>query len=209
MTKPASRRSRRPYHHGDLKAALLTVAEQILEQHGVQELTLRAIARAAGVSHAAPNNHFGDLTGLLSELAALGFRRFGAALDAATKAAGDDPASRLKSMGTAYVGFARQHPGLFSLMFRSERLDSARPALRDAIDEARRALRDGIIGRAGGQALTPAQLAGRAAALWSLVHGFAVLLLDNRLDGLMRIFPGDHDADGLLDAVLTTTRVGD
>src|SRR6202008_577822 len=145
-TKPASRRSRRPYHHGDLKAALLTVAEQILEQHGVQELTLRATARAAGVSHAAPNNHFGDLTGLLSELAALGFRRFGAALDDATKAAGDDPAPRLKSMGAAYVGFARQHPGLFSLMFRSERLDSARPALRDAIDEARKALRDGIIG---------------------------------------------------------------
>src|SRR5271155_3479730 len=106
MTKPASRRPRRPYHHGDLKVALLAAAERILEQDGIQGLTLRAIARKAGVSHAAPNNHFGDLTGLLSELAALGYRRFGAAVEAATVAAGSDPASRMKSMGTAYVSFA-------------------------------------------------------------------------------------------------------
>src|ERR1700750_1746429 len=123
MTKPASRRSRRPYHHGDLKTALLTVAEQILEQHGVQELTLRAIARAAGVSHAAPNNHFGDLTGLLSELAALGFARFGAQLAAAMAHGGDDARRRMTAMGLAYVGFARAQPGLFALMFRNDRLD--------------------------------------------------------------------------------------
>ena len=58
----------RAYHHGDLKAALLAAAEAILERDGIQALTLRAAARAAGVSHAAPANHFGDLTGLLSEL---------------------------------------------------------------------------------------------------------------------------------------------
>src|SRR5947199_7464628 len=74
------------YHHGDLHDALLNAAETVLERDGVQGLTLRAAAREAGVSHAAPTHHFGDMTGLLSELAAVGFRRFGAALrDAASQ----------------------------------------------------------------------------------------------------------------------------
>src|SRR5947207_13010795 len=68
------------YHHGDLHDALLKAAETVLERDGVQGLTLRAAAREAGVSHAAPTHHFGDMTGLLSALAAVGFRRFAAAL---------------------------------------------------------------------------------------------------------------------------------
>src|ERR1700744_2758366 len=102
----------RPYHHGDLKSALLAEAETILERDGIQALTLRAAARAAGVSHAAPANHFDDLTGLLSELAAVGFNRFSAALMAAMETAGGDPRARSNAMGAAYVRFARAHPGL-------------------------------------------------------------------------------------------------
>jgi AcrR family transcriptional regulator len=120
MDKSVTPSGVRPYHHGDLKSALLTEAETILERDGIQCLTLRAAARAAGVSHAAPTNHFGDLTGLLTELAAVGFNRFTAALMAAG-ADGDGPSSRGKAMGQAYVRFARDHPGLFVLMFRSER----------------------------------------------------------------------------------------
>ena len=78
--RPAGRRRRpageTPYHHGDLHDALLAAAERVLERDGLPGLTLRAVAREAGVSHAAPTHHFGDLTGLLSELAAIGFRRF-------------------------------------------------------------------------------------------------------------------------------------
>src|SRR4051812_37653561 len=66
------------YHHGALHDALLKAAEQVLERDGLSGLTLRAVAREAGVSHAAPAHHFGDLTGLLSELAAIGFRQFNA-----------------------------------------------------------------------------------------------------------------------------------
>src|ERR1700733_9193272 len=113
----------RAYHHGDLKAALLVAAERILERDGIQALTRRAAARAAGVSHAAPTNHFGDLTGLLSELAAVGFNRFSASLMGA-RAAADDPPSCADAVGRAYVNFAREHPGLFVLMFRGERLDA-------------------------------------------------------------------------------------
>src|SRR5437763_15252056 len=69
-----------PYHHGALRDALLQAAERVLERDGLGGLTLRAVAREAGVSHAAPTHHFGDLTGLLSELAAIGFRQFNAAM---------------------------------------------------------------------------------------------------------------------------------
>src|SRR3954462_7174526 len=72
-----------PYHHGALHDALLKAAEKVLERDGLAGLTLRAVARQAGVSHAAPTHHFGDLSGLLSELAAIGFRQFNAAMAAA------------------------------------------------------------------------------------------------------------------------------
>src|SRR5436305_14092418 len=102
------------YHHGDLHDALLKAAETVLERDGVQGLTLRAAAREAGVSHAAPTHHFGDMTGLLSELAAVGFRRFGTALrEAASQQAG--AAARLDAMGMAYVAFARKYPQMFML----------------------------------------------------------------------------------------------
>lgn len=206
LTNPSA--STRPYHHGDLKTALLAEAETILERDGIQALTLRAAARAAGVSHAAPANHFGDLTGLLSELAAVGFRQFSAALAAAMEVAGDKPRMRSKAMGIAYVRFARSHPGLFVLMFRNERLDATRPALREAIDAARQALRAAAEPFAGGGATPPLRQVAQAAALWSLVHGFAMLLLDGRLAGMIAALPPGEDADALLDAVLSTTQVG-
>src|SRR6476619_1720008 len=85
--KQAVRRTRAegdsPYHHGALRDALLQAAEKLLERYGLPGLTLRAVAREAGVSHAAPTHHFGDLTGLLSELAAIGYRQFNAAMVAA------------------------------------------------------------------------------------------------------------------------------
>ncbi|MBB3456816.1 AcrR family transcriptional regulator [Rhizobium sp. BK313] len=201
--------SRRPYHHGDLKAALLAEAAIILEKEGIQALTLRAAARAAGVSHAAPKNHFGDLTGLLSELAALGFVRFGAALADAMAEAGDDPRQRIKAMGRGYVGFAAAHPGLFALMFRSEALDHDRPALRDAVLNARQALAAAVRARTPDKTMEPLQMAAQATALWSLVHGFAMLLLEGRLNGMIRPLPGNETADTLLDAVLAAIHVGD
>ena|SRR5579871_743610 len=191
------------YHHGDLPDALLKAAETVLERDGVTGLTLRAAAREAGVSHAAPTHHFGDMTGLLSELAAVGFRRFGAALREAASQQGTAHA-RLDAMGMAYVAFARKYPGLFMLMFRSERLDFDRPALHEAIAESNGALASGI-GAHRGEAVTPghptfAQAAEMVRA-WSLVHGFAVLLLDHRLDRICSLAP-DGNPESLLRAVL-------
>jgi AcrR family transcriptional regulator len=154
-------------------------------------------------------HHFGDLKGLLSDLAAAGYTKFAAALSTATAQAGQDPRAGMIAMGRAYVRFARAHPGLFALMFRSERLDADRPSLRDAIEGARRVLRQGIAAGAAGRPLPPLESAARAVAAWSLVHGFGVLLLDGRLRALIASPPGDETADPLLEAVLNCTRVGD
>ncbi len=207
MKKPASRAKPRPYHHGDLRTAVLAAAEAILEREGIDALTLRAVARAVGVSHTAPKNHFGDLEGLLSELAAVGYQRYGETLAAAMNAAGGDPQVRIRAMGRAYVGFAREHPGLFLLMFRSERLDMTRPALREAIEASRQALRNAATLSATVTPSTPLRAAARATASWSLVHGFAMLLLDGRLKNTMALLPEGAGPDTLLEAILDVTRV--
>jgi AcrR family transcriptional regulator len=207
-TVPATKARLRPppagsggYHHGALHEALLVAAERILERDGLPGLTLRAAAREAGVSHAAPTHHFGDLTGLLSELAAVGFRRFAAALKEAVAGAGG-----FRAMGRAYVVFARAHPGLFTLMFRSERLDLSRPALREAMHASGEALvravgaeRHETITRT---AATLPQVADSVRS-WAMVHGFAVLLLDGRLRNFLNVMPAGGDEMTLLDAVLS------
>ncbi len=197
----------KPYHHGSLRQALLTAAESILEQDGIQGLTLRAAARDAGVSHAAPKNHFGDLAGLLSDLAAVGFERFRAELLARVRP--DEPAGRrMVAIGQGYVAFARAHPGLFQLMFRGERLDMTRPALRAAVEGAFAVLA-GTVGErraeAVGDGLTLAQAADIAAA-WSLVHGYAMLLLDGRLKPVIARLPPGRDEMDLLQAMLDRPR---
>src|SRR5438874_13011651 len=110
--RPAARRSRStedtPYHHGALRDALLQAAERVLEHDGLAGLTLRAVAREAGVSHAAPTHHFGDLTGLVSELAAIGFRQFNATMEAA-RATGTVPLEKSMAGAKAYVGYAQAH----------------------------------------------------------------------------------------------------
>ena len=177
----------RPYHHGALRPALLEAAEQLLERDGPDHLSMRAVARAACVSHAAPVHHFGDLRGLLTALAAIGFQRFTAALEAASAS----PQDALQALGRAYVQFARAHPGLFLLMFRSQLLDSGQADLRAAMEDAFTTLAR----VAATEATADDGEHGRALASWCLVHGFAMLLLDGRL-------PPNTDPDDLLESVL-------
>lgn len=196
------RTSSQPYHHGDLRAALLDAAEVLLERDGIQALTLRAAARAAGVSHAAPAHHFGDLAGLLSDLAATGYTRFRAALVTEMAAASPAPMDRLHAMGFGYVRFARAHPGLFLLMFRSERLDPARPALREAMEAAYGALAEaaaaaGSPTRAGSEVLPMSGRLADVTAAWAIAHGLAMLVIDGRLRGLT------EDTDTLVSAALS------
>jgi len=162
------------------------------------------VAREAGVSHAAPTHHFGDLAGLVSELAAIGFRQFNVAMAAAT-AKGSSLTDKALARARAYVAYAQAHPGVYGLMFRTERLDMTRPSLR----EAAKASFAGLAGAIGAsrqepiseQALSLEQAADIARA-WSLVHGFTMLLLDGRLTDILSRLPAGADAEILLDAML-------
>lgn len=198
----------RLYHHGALKQALLAAAEEILIEEGLAGLTLREAARRAGVSHAAPKNHFGDIKGLLSELAALGFRRLTAELQrAAAGASGAD--ETMDAIGRAYVGFAQTSPGLFHLMYRSEALDFTRPALSEALTHVSNSLREAVTRRQTVRdeaAKSPLDTVAAMATSWCLVHGFATLLIDRRLDPMLVHVPGQDKVGLLLDAVLANIK---
>ena len=206
-------KARRPYHHGALREAMLEGAERILDRDGIEGLTLRAAAREAGASHAAPKNHFENLTGLLSDLAIVGFQRFERRLlDAAatvvesdtadTADAPDVPNARLPALGRAYVEFATQFPGLFMLMFRSERLDLERPGLREAMSRASSVLRAAVGVPQEPDAMLPTYGAAQVVAAWALVHGFAMLKIDGRLNTIGHSLPEGIDAMALLDVIL-------
>ena len=196
-----------PYHHGALRDALLQAAERVLERDGLAGLTLRAVAREAGVSHAAPTHHFGDLTGLVSELAAIGFRQFNAAM--ATACASDMPyPARGMARAKAYVAYAQAHPGMYGLMFRTERLDYSRCSLDAAAEAAFAGLAAAVAAsrqeHIEQEHLTLEQAAAIARA-WSLVHGFTMLLLDGRLKDILHRLPAGTDVEQLLDAMLKIT----
>ena len=107
----------RPYHHGHLRDTLLAEAERTLREQGVEQLSLRDLARQAGVSHAAPRRHFADRQALLDALAGAGFTRLTNEVAAAIKDAGPDFRARLRATGAAYVRFATEDPALMELMF--------------------------------------------------------------------------------------------
>jgi AcrR family transcriptional regulator len=200
-------RSETPYHHGALREALLEAAERVLERDGVAGLTLRAVAREAGVSHAAPTHHFGDLTGLVSELAAIGFRQFNAAM-ASASAPDAPPAERGPARAKAYLAYARAHPGMYRLMFRAERLDHSRPSLHEAAGAAFAGLAGAVAARRHeviSEAMLTLDQAAAIARAWSLVHGFTMLLLDGRLQEILRRLPEGTDAETLLQAMLNST----
>ncbi len=195
------------YHHGALRSALLEAAETILRRDGIEMLTLRGVAREVGVSHAAPKNHFDDMRGLLSELAAVGFSRLATEMKSTAEKAIDTTAI-MDAIGKAYVQFARANSGLFLLMYRSEMLDFERNSLRDARAASSGTLAATIEARRNEGVADDRELSSVAeiAAAWSLVHGYAMLLIDQRLSPLLDHVSGDDKEMKLLSAVLASVK---
>ncbi|MER6248713.1 TetR/AcrR family transcriptional regulator [Streptomyces griseorubiginosus] len=179
----------RPYHHGDLRRAILGAALDVIAAEGPAALSLRDLARRAGVSHAAPAHHFKDRTGLLTAIAAEGFGLLAAAL----KEAAD-----LKDAGVRYVRFAREHPAHFQVMFAPGLLRADDLELTTGRALAADALRSAVSGVRAEDFGIDARLAGVAA--WSLAHGFATLLLGHNLDGPV----GDKDPEEVFRTLATT-----
>ena len=177
--------SRKPagYHHGDLRAALIRAAEEVIRERGVDGFSLREAARRAEVSAAAPTHHFGDARGLLTAVAVEGFRDLCAALAAADARSARDGASRverLRAQGRAYVAYALAEPARFDVMWRKGRIDTSDAAYITAAARAFELLCAAVEDRPAAPEGQPGATSGdaRVIASWSMVHGFARLALD-------------------------------
>lgn len=177
------------YHHGDLRNALLEAADALLEEKGLGGLTLRACARAAGVSHAAPAHHFGDIKGLLSALAERGYKRLTSMLNEALAAVAGDLHEEMLATAQAYVEFAERYPEHFRIMFRSDLVGFPGDTRPDSI-RATFATLTNVILRQRGDAEIPLEdffepmpecLIDDIIMGWCHIHGYAHLKLEGQL----------------------------
>lgn len=187
----------KPYHHGDLRAALLRAAEAELAERGVEGFSLRAVAKRAEVSHAAPAHHFGDVGGLLTALAAEGFQQFQATLDAREVGA-SDARDRAVRAGLGYLEFAMARPALFRLIFSSARPNYASPELIEAAGHAYDHL-VGLVEVLDGDETD-------VLALWTASHGIADLATGQKLR--MMIGKSAEEREAMIRAVLRRSLPG-
>jgi AcrR family transcriptional regulator len=176
IVKPDSRDpGARPYHHGDLFDALARTAEELVRETGIHGFSLRECARRAGVAHSAPGHHFGDVSGLLTEVAARGFERLAARMQ--RHRAGIEGPEALERIARGYVDFALGDPVVFVLMFHSDRVDRGSPRCQRAGDAAFGELVSAVSSARGDSARDNDVL--RFA--WAAIHGIAMLLVDGPL----------------------------
>src|SRR5882757_1372659 len=188
--------SKTSYHHGDLRAALVRAAIDLLEESGETELSLRAVARRAGVSPAAPYRHYADREALVSAVATVGYRELAERLAAAHPS--PSTPEQLANVAIAYVQFALERPALFRMMFGEpcDRDNDERAGATRAVSEYVRA----IVERTFPQAEPDAM----ATAVWAVVHGLAFLYLDGKLDASKPSAVADR-ITAAIEALLTAT----
>lgn len=192
--------TKQAYHHGDLRSALLTAALDVISEIGPQGLTIREVARRAGVSHAAPYRHFTDKDELILAVVEQGFELMQATMQNEQKQAAEDPIHQFAATGLGYVNFALQHPAYYRVMFSGDLLSTtghvslqhtSEQALQDMVTQIQQCQALGIVreGDAVMQALT----------IWSTIHGYVSLVNDNRIGHLVDI---ENSPDAIRDAVL-------
>ena len=204
MAKRPARRTpnRQTYHHGDLRRTLLATALELVEEHDTSVLTLREVARRAGVTHSAPYHHFPTKAALLAALAEEGFRTLYTEQLKAVAKAGPEPLRRMEALGVAYVLFADAHRGYFRVMFRSDVggwaefpavLEAAQLSFVLLTSTATEARKAGL----------QADLVQLTLAAWAVVHGLATLWVD----GPLRRYPiltGNRSIEELALRVVST-----
>jgi AcrR family transcriptional regulator len=182
-SKPEPAPPAAPYHHGDLRRALIDTALAMVTEEGRWNFTLREVARRAGVSHAAPYNHFANKSALLAEVAAVGFEGLRREMLAVARGLRSSRQA-LPGIATAYVRFGVEHPAHYRLMFGPELATEPSQVLQQASDAAFAVLTSTLErGQAAGE-LRRGSVRDHALAAWSLVHGLTTLLIDERLSSL-------------------------
>jgi AcrR family transcriptional regulator len=192
------------YHHGDLRRALVRAGLALIARGGPEALTLRAAARRAGVSQTAPYFHFADKRALLAAVAEEGFQAMIAHMRQAVAHHPIDPLGRLRTLGLAYVEFARTHPEHFRVMFGPAVGDhAAHPSLHAAGAEAFELLRAAVAACQEGGLVIGEDSVAMAALLWAATHGLASLLVDGQLRNR-----GGEDPEALAERVAAAIFLG-
>lgn len=180
----------KPYHHGDLREALLAAGDQVLAEHGFKGFTARECARRAGVSHAAPKHHFGSAGGFLTQIAARGFKRLTCTLRESLAGA-NNLDEEFAATTTAYLAFAEANPEHFRIMFRCDLVDEMDETLHKAAEETYTELTNVILRQRNEPEVTPGTLSGRLPLDtliediligWAHIHGIAHLRLEHQLN---------------------------
>ncbi|MBH8556234.1 TetR/AcrR family transcriptional regulator [Nostocaceae cyanobacterium CENA357] len=174
---------REPYHHGDLRQALITATLELISEKTVEGVSLREVARRVGVSHAAPYRHFADKESLLAAVAKDGFQTLHQKLEVAIQNSSTDPVQQIQDSGVAYITFALEHPSHYDLMFGAYRSSSAQqnPELEYAARQVFMVL-VGVIARGQQAGVIRADDSEKLAlTAWALVHGWAKLWMDGQI----------------------------
>jgi AcrR family transcriptional regulator len=188
------------YHHGNLREVLIAAALAMIAERGPAGFAFAEVARAAGVSPAAPYRHFRDRAALLGEVARRGFERFAADLERAWNGGRPDPLRALEACGRAYLDFARREPAMYAVMFEAGLAMDSEPALLRASDAAFNVLRRAAEAACAGtlDSRPPALMV--ALHVWSLAHGIASLFVErgDRARRKLPMSPEDLLEAGLL-----------
>jgi AcrR family transcriptional regulator len=199
MSNSPAQSDRRPYHHGDLRAALLAAAETLLHESGTWGFSLREVARRAAVSHSAPYSHFPDKRALMASVAEIGFVRLRGVLEkAGTGDSSPLPYDRIVDLAVAYVRFASANRAMFRLMF-SEELSQVADLhnLTRSTEAAFDILPEAVIAAGHSESSAQSPDSAHSLAAWALVHGLSTLIIDGRVP-----IPEDPE---LFDALVSQT----
>lgn len=182
----------RPYHHGDLRRALVEAARRILENEGPSALSLRAVAREAGVSPAAPYHHFKDKGELLDAVAHVGWDMLGDAMREAKSGAIDD-AHAMTEIGVSYVVFAQRHPALYRVMYDASRDKESLPeGMKSDQDSAYCMVQDAFRAAAGPD-VPEIDVELATIAAWCAAHGLAEMSAFHQFDPLKDAMGGEEN----------------
>ena len=200
MTKTQQKEA---YHHGDLPRALVSAACEAIQKGGIENLSLREVARTAGVSVAAPYRHFDSKQDLLAAVGIEGFRRFTLVLEDAVESTPGDAFAKLTAIGHRYIQFAVENPSFIEVMFGpSFACGEEYPALHEAGEQAYAHLLK-VVAACHEQIGSTANVEVTAIMAWSMVHGLSSLLSSNKMQRR-----SDEEIEQLINAVLATFESG-
>jgi AcrR family transcriptional regulator len=194
------------YHHGDLRSALLAAALDIIAELGPQQLTIREVARRAGVSHTAPYRHFADKDQLILAVVEQGFELMRQTIAKKKAAAPQDEINQFAASGQAYIDFALQHPAHYRIMYSGNLLSSTgQQSLQHTSSDTFKEMVSDMKTCQELNILRPGDPAQQALAILSTVHGFVTLVNDNRVNALLG---DDFQVDTARDAVMMAIFAG-